>query len=140
MVLLIAGIPALIVILVGWYTKSKRHIRVAALVAVAVGILTGSPIYATLDVAFAVIGYLLAMKFVAGDTSVIREPAKSAWQEAIDQNKIEWEKTKAHHRELQASRERKLQVAEGLRAKLAAEKLAKAAIDAARKPNAPRGE
>lgn len=140
MVLLIAGIPALIVILVGWYTKSKWRTRVAALIAAAVGVLTGSPIYATLDVAFVVIGYLLAMKFVADDTPVVKEPPKSAWQEAVDQSRIEREKTRVHFQELQASRERKLQVAEALRAKLAAEKLAKAAIAAARKPNAPRGE
>lgn len=100
MVLLIAGIPALIVIFVGWYTKSKWRTRVAALIAAAVGVLTGSPIYATLDVAFVVIGYLLAMNLIIAEQKRL-------------------EAYYAQH--LEESRFRRNRIANSVRAKLAAE-------------------
>lgn len=67
MVLLIALIPALAVLITYYITDSKAKTTVAALIAAAIGVFTGNPIYALLDIAFVAGAYWIAMSNLNDD-------------------------------------------------------------------------
>lgn len=64
MILLIAIIPAVVVFFIAVGTGSKVKTTFAALIAAALGVITGNPIYMALDVAAVGLAYWLAMKVV----------------------------------------------------------------------------
>jgi len=64
MILLIALIPAVVVFLIAVGTESKVKTSVAALIAAAIGVVTGNPIYMALDIAAVGLAYWLAMTVV----------------------------------------------------------------------------
>jgi len=73
MVLLIALVPAVVVILIAVGTKSKTKTTVVALIVAALGIFTGNPAYTALDVVAVALAYWLAMSFL-GNTIKPAEP------------------------------------------------------------------
>ena len=75
MIWLIALVPAVVVILVAIWTESKGATLLAALIAALLGLLTGSPAYAVLDLGAVAIATLFAWKTVSFQT---RDPAKKA--------------------------------------------------------------
>lgn len=59
-VLLIAAVPAVVVACVGWTTRSRIAITIAAVIAASLGLLTGSPQYAGIDLLAVVIATWIA--------------------------------------------------------------------------------
>ena len=72
-ILLIALIPAVAVIVTRMVTDSKLWTTMAALVAAAIGIFTGNPIYALLDLAVVAVAYWMAMGSLLEDDRTERQ-------------------------------------------------------------------
>ena len=76
MIFLIALLPAFVVFVVAAITESKFKTSVAALLAIAVGVLTGNPAYMALDIGFVVVSYWLSMKGLGANISQKPAPVK----------------------------------------------------------------
>jgi hypothetical protein len=61
MVLLIALIPALAVLITSFVTDSKSKTTIAAIIAAAIGVFTGNPVYALFDLVLVAGAYWIAM-------------------------------------------------------------------------------
>lgn len=68
MILLIALIPALGVFVVAAISENKFKTRVAALIAAAIGVVTGDPAYMALDLLFVIIVYWISMSTLGGNS------------------------------------------------------------------------
>jgi len=77
-ILLIALIPAVVVFFIAVGTESKVKTAIAALIAAAMGILTGNPAYMVLDVVAVGLAYWLAMTMVWDVSKPVRPPKVAA--------------------------------------------------------------
>lgn len=75
MIFLIALIPALGVFVVAAITESRAKTTIAAVVAAAVGVLTGNPAYMALDLVFVAVVYWVSISNLGGGTSEKALPA-----------------------------------------------------------------
>jgi uncharacterized membrane protein len=66
MILLIALAPALALIYFSLWTDSKKWISFWAFLAALIGVFTGNPIFALVDLLFVVAGYMVAMSLLKG--------------------------------------------------------------------------
>ena len=76
MIFLIALIPAFVVFIVAAITESKFKTTMAALVAMAVGVLTGNPAYMALDIGFVIVSYWISMTGIGADAAPKPQPEK----------------------------------------------------------------
>lgn len=74
LIFLIALIPALGVFVVAAITDSRAKTTIAAVVAAAVGVLTGNPAYMALDLLFVGVAYWVSMSALGGGTSESAPP------------------------------------------------------------------
>jgi hypothetical protein len=63
MVFLIALVPAMVVLAVGFLTRRKGPTLMAAILMAILGAITGSPVYMALDLVCVLVGYLVATSF-----------------------------------------------------------------------------
>ncbi len=71
-IFLIAAVPAAFVVLIGFYTKSKFKLILAALLAGALGVVTGHPMYMAIDIVAVAIGFWFGWRA----TNLEKEPEK----------------------------------------------------------------
>ena len=89
MVFLIAGIPALAVLITYYITDSKAKTTVAALIAAAIGVFTGNPIYALLDLALVGGAYWIAISNLNDDEKArLEAAARLRWVEEMERSRL----------------------------------------------------
>lgn len=83
-ILLIALVPAVIVFFIAVGTESKFKTTVAALIAAAIGVLTGNPAYMALDIIAVIVAYWLSMSLLRDETKPKPSPAQPPAVNKID--------------------------------------------------------